>query len=140
MRSILLDTSAYSAYRSGNTLVLDSLAAVDRVYMSVFVLGELFFGFKGGDRLIENRKELDEFLRKPTVRFVGATRETAEVFGAVKSDLKHKGSPLPINDVWIAAHCIELGTVLVALDRHFLEVPGLRNWPYLGEPKEDTNG
>ena len=131
MRSILLDTSAYAAFRNGNTLVLDSLASVHRVYMSVFVLGELFFGFEGGDRSIENRQELDEFLRKPTVLFVGATRETAEVFGSVKNDLKRKGTPLPINDVWIASHCIELGTVLVALDRHFIEVPGLRAWPYL---------
>lgn len=56
MRSILLDTTAYSAYRNGNTLVLDSLAGVDRVYMSVFVLGELVFGFEGGDRSIENRR------------------------------------------------------------------------------------
>jgi tRNA(fMet)-specific endonuclease VapC len=131
LRSILLDTSAYSAYRNGNALVLDSLAGVDRVYMSVFVLGELFYGFEGGDRSIESRHELDKFLRKPTVRFVDATRETAEVFGSVKKNLKRKGTPLPINDVWIAAHCIELGTVLVALDRHFLEVPGLRTWPYM---------
>ncbi len=131
MRAVLLDTSAYSAFKSGNERLLAGIAAADRVYMSIFVLGELFFGFEGGDRSIENRNELDEFLRKPTVRFVGATRETAEIFGSVKNDLKRRGTPLPINDVWVAAHCIELGAVLVALDRHFLEVPGLRTWQYL---------
>ena len=111
--------------------MLDAIATAERVYMSVFVLGELFFGFAEGDRSLENRKELDEFLRKPTVRFVGATRETAEAFGSIRNDLKRRGTPIPINDVWVAAHCVELGAVLVALDRHFLEVPGLRIWQYL---------
>jgi predicted nucleic acid-binding protein len=111
--------------------VLDTFAGADRVYMSVFVLGELFFGFEAGERLVQNRGELDAFLGKPTVRVADASRETAEVFGAVKCDLKRRGTLLPTNDVWIAAHCIELGAVLVALDRHFLEVPGLRTWPYL---------
>jgi tRNA(fMet)-specific endonuclease VapC len=131
LKAILIDTSAYSAFKNGNEQVLAGIAAADRVYMSVFVLGELFFGFEGGDRSIENRKELDGFLRKPTVRFVGATRETAEVFGSVKDHLKRQGTPLPTNDVWVAAHCIELGAVLIAFDRHFSQVPGLRTWPYL---------
>lgn len=106
------------------------------MYLSVFVLGQLFYGFKGGDRQIENRNELDEFLRKPTVRFVGASRETAEVFGSVKNDLKRQGTPIPTNDVWVAAHCIELGAVLVALDRHFLQVAGLRTWKMMQGEKE----
>jgi tRNA(fMet)-specific endonuclease VapC len=131
LRAILMDTSAYSAFKNGSEQVLDAIAAADRVYMSIFVLGELFFGFEGGDRSIEDRRELDEFLRKPTVRFVGTTRETAEVFGSVKNDLKRQGTPLPTNDVWVAAHCIELGAVLITLDRHFLQVPGLRTWQYL---------
>jgi len=126
-----MDTSAYSAFKNGNDRVLEVIAAADRVYMSIFVLGELFAGFQGGDRPIENRKELDEFLRKPTVRFADASRETADVFGSVKDDLKRQGTPIPTNDVWVAAHCIELGAVLVAFDRHFLEVPGLRTWQYL---------
>ena len=76
---------------------MDSMAGTDRVYLSVFVMGKLYYGFEAGDRSIDNRK----------------------------------GTPLAINDVWIAAHCIESGTVLVSLDRHFLEVPGLRTWPPL---------
>ena len=131
MRAVLVDTSAYTAFKNGNETVLGSFAAAERVYMSIFVLGELFFGFEGGDKQIENRRELDEFLRKPTVRFVGGSRETAEVFGSVKNDLKRQGTPIPTYDVWVAAHCIELGAVLVTFDRHFLEVPGLRTWQYL---------
>jgi tRNA(fMet)-specific endonuclease VapC len=131
LRAVLLDTSAYSAYKSGDERVLECLAGADRVYMSVFVLGELFYGFEGGSRSIENRKELDTFLGKPTVRYVAPTRETAEVFASVKSILKRQGTLLPINDVWIAAHCIELGAVLVALDKHYLSIPGLRTWLHL---------
>lgn len=61
MKSILLDTNACFVYRNGNNLVLDGPAGVDKVYMSVFVLGELFYGFEGGERSIENRHELDKF-------------------------------------------------------------------------------
>lgn len=58
-----------------------------------------------------------------------ATEETAEVFGRVKDELRRKGKPLPINDVWIAAHALEAGATLVTLDAHFEHVAGLRRWP-----------
>jgi tRNA(fMet)-specific endonuclease VapC len=65
---------------------------------------------------------------KPTVKILNATTETSEVFGYIKSNLKIAGTPIPINDVWIAAHAIETGSVLVSFDAHFIKVPGIRLW------------
>jgi tRNA(fMet)-specific endonuclease VapC len=128
MKKILIDTSAYSHLLQGNTDVLDALARADLVYASIFVLGELYAGFRGGSKESANKNLLERFLSRPTVRILGATRETAEVFGDIKHALRQAGTPLPINDVWIAAHAIETGSILVTFDSHFNSVSGLRLW------------
>ena len=96
--------------------------------MSVFVLGELAAGFKGGDRGSKNRAQLEDFLRRPTVRVLTATQETADIFGTIKHRLKQAGTPIPINDVWIAAHATESGSYLVTGAAHFANVAGLLLW------------
>jgi len=98
------------------------------VYVSIFVLGELYAGFAGGTKERQNKETLNRFLLKPTAKILNATAETAEVFGKVKQDLKKAGTPLPINDVWIAAHAIETGSTVITYDNHFKNVAGLRLW------------
>jgi tRNA(fMet)-specific endonuclease VapC len=129
MKKILLDTNAYSAFCAGDEAVLDQLGDADVVLMSIFVLGELFAGFRGGTRNQSNRVGLRQFLTRPTVKLLFATEETAEVFGEVKEGLRRQGTPLPINDVWIAAHALEAGALLITFDGHFEKVKGLRRWP-----------
>lgn len=130
MKNILLDTNCYSAYLIGDEKVFNVLAAADRVWMSTVVLGELYTGFKGGSRLLENYSQLEIFLAKPTVHLLDVGQETAEIFGELKFRLKQAGTPLPINDVWIGAHAMETGSVLVSYDQHFTNISGLRHWPY----------
>jgi len=128
MRKVLIDTSAYSRLLRGSEEVLNALGGADIVHMSVFVLAELYAGFKGGSKEARNKDLLDRFLRRPTVRTVPATRETAEVFAGIKHALRKAGTPLPINDVWVAAHAVETGSVLVTFDAHFKQIGGLRLW------------
>jgi len=128
MKKILLDTNAYVSYLAGDHAVLDALGEAEIIYLSIFVLGELYAGFRGGSREIENCRILGRFIRKPSVSVLEAGNETAEIFGKVKNDLKVAGTPLPINDVWIAAHAIETGSVIVTYDTHFLKVSGIRVW------------
>lgn len=71
---------------------------------------------------------LRRFLDKSTVQILTATNETSEVFGIIKSELKKQGKPIPINDVWVAAHALETGSVLITYDKHFSHVPGIRLW------------
>lgn len=128
MKKIVLDTNAYTAFLAGDIRVLQALASAEIVYMSVFVLGELFAGFRSGSREGDNRSLLDRFLRKPPVHVLHASVETANVFGMLKAALKEAGTSLPINDVWIAAHAMETGAVLVSYDQHFEKIIGLRRW------------
>lgn len=131
MNKVLLDTNAFVRYLAADQKVLAGLARADRVYLSVFVLGELFAGFKAGSREKDNRRILVRFLEKPDVSVLEAGLETAEFFGMIKSGLRKSGRPIPLNDVWIAAHALETGSVLVTYDAHFLSVPGLRVWDEL---------
>ena len=132
MKKILLDTNAYVRFLRGDEKVMTYLAQADSVYMSVFVLGELYAGFKAGNKERDNRQILERFLLKPTVSVLDATMETADVFGLIMASLKKSGTPIPINDVWIAAHALETGSILVTYDDHFAVIPGLRQWDEIG--------
>jgi tRNA(fMet)-specific endonuclease VapC len=131
MSAILVDTNAYVRFLAGDERILESLGRAGRVHMSVFVLGELLAGFRAGTKEKANRKFLERFLAKPAVHVLEATRETAEYFGLIKVALKKAGRPIPLNDVWIAAHALETGSILVTYDAHFAVVPGLRTWDEL---------
>ena len=128
MKKILLDTNAYVRFLRGDEKVMTYLAQADSVHMSVFVLGELYAGFKTGAKEKDNRQILDRFLLKPTVSVLEATIETADIFGLIMASLRKSGTPLPINDIWIAAHALETGSILVTYDDHFARIPGLRLW------------
>jgi tRNA(fMet)-specific endonuclease VapC len=67
-----------------------------------------------------------------TVTILEATIETTDVFGLIMASLRKSGNPIPINDVWIAAHGLETGSILVTYDDHFAMIPGLRLWPEIG--------
>jgi tRNA(fMet)-specific endonuclease VapC len=132
MKKVLLDTNAYVRFLRGDEKVIAYLAQADNVYMSVFVLGELYAGFKAGGKEKDNRQILERFLLKPTVTVLEATTETADIFGLIAASLKKSGNPIPVNDVWIAAHALETGSILVTYDDHFARIPGLRLWVEIG--------
>jgi len=131
MKKVLIDTNAYTKLLAGKIGILDAISSADTLFMSIFVLGELNAGFRGGRKEKMNKETLQAFLLKPAVKILNATAETAEVFGMIKSDLKRAGNPIPINDVWIAAHAMETGSVIVTYDEHFKKIPGLRLWDSL---------
>ena len=128
---ILLDSNAYSRLMRGD----DQAAAVVRdateILMSAVVVGELLYGFRSGSRLERNMADLRSFLNNPYVSFVPVGPVTADRYSRVAAALRAKGSPIPTNDVWIAAHAMETGADLVSADRHFESVDGIA-WLRLG--------
>jgi len=128
VKKIIIDTNAYTRFLTGDEDVLDVIAAAETTYLSIFVLGELYAGFAGGTKESKNKDALRQFLLKATVKILNATSETAEVFGFVKSNLRMAGTPVPINDVWIAAHGIETGSTIITYDTHFKKIAGVRLW------------
>ena len=127
--NVLLDTSAYSAILRGHQPVLDVLRRSETVAVSAVVLGELYSGFRAGNRWSENTAQLAQFLSKPSVRVLNVTEETALRYAEVDVYLRKKGRPIPRNDVWIAAVALEHGLQLLTLDDRFREVPLLLTQP-----------
>lgn len=119
MKRLFLDTSAYSAFKKGGAEVIGIIRQADEVRVNSVVVGELLSGFEGGKWRDQNRSELEEFLNHETVTLQDVTHETAERYAFVRQRLKKRGTPIPSNDMWIAASAMESGSFLVTLDSDF---------------------
>ena len=122
---LVLDTSAYSHLRRGHAGVLDFVADAAVIVMPVTVLGELEAGFELGRRGQENRQALAEFLDEPFVGILDVTTETVRHYARLFAALRRAGTPIPINDVWIAAATIECHGHLLTFDSDYHRVRGL---------------
>lgn len=105
--------------------MLDLVAVAEVVLVPVTVLGELEAGFELGGRQRENRAALADFLTEPFVQVHETSAETARRYGELFARLRRAGAPVPVNDLWIAAACLDCGGHLLTLDRHFERIPGL---------------
>lgn len=126
MRPITLDTNAYTAFKRGDPTITAVLQHTPDIIVNVTVLGELLAGFAAGTRVSTNRSELTQFLSSPRVRIVTSTSATADLYALIYAALRRKGQPIPTNDLWIAASCLEHGTALLTLDAHFQAIDGLQ--------------
>jgi tRNA(fMet)-specific endonuclease VapC len=122
---LLLDTNAYVALMRGHTGVAGRVRRAERIVLSAIVAGELIFGFRNGSRYEKYISDLDDFLENRYVEFLPVSYTTADRFGRIAAFLRRKGTPLPANDIWIAAHAIESGAELLSFDRHFENIDGL---------------
>ena len=122
---LVLDTSAYSRLRHGHEAVLDAVAAAEAVLLPATVLGELEAAFELGERSKENRVVLAGFLDEPFVSILPTNRAVARRYGRVFAGLRRAGTPIPVNDIWIAATVLDCGGQLLTFDRHFRKVQGL---------------
>lgn len=123
MSRLLLDTTAYSAMRRGDDRLVEPLREASEVALTPVVLGELLYGFAGGRLERENRRLLRAFLETERVRVVDIDEETAERYAAIRDHLRRQGTPIPTNDLWIAASAAQHGLTVLSLDKHFKDVP-----------------
>ena len=128
---ILLDSNAYSRLMRGDPQTAGVVRDATGILMSAVVIGELLYGFRSGSRFERNAADLRSFLNNPYVSFVPVGPVTADRYSRIAAALRAKGSPIPTNDVWIAAHAMETGADLVSADRHFEAVDGIA-WQRLG--------
>jgi tRNA(fMet)-specific endonuclease VapC len=122
---VCLDTNAYSRLMSGHAPLTQLLESVDDVLIPATVLGELHAGFEMGARCAANRRQLDDFLAQPGVGTIPVTADIAERYGLLVGQLTRQGTPIPTNDIWIAATVLETGARLVSYDSHFRNIPGI---------------
>jgi predicted nucleic acid-binding protein len=127
---LLLDTNAYSALAKGDASLAESVRRARAIAFSAVVAGELLHGFRAGSRYEKNLSLLQDFLDEPFVEFLPVSFTTAERFARIATDLRKRGTPIPTNDIWIAAHAMESGAELLSFDGHFGTIEGLA-WTHL---------
>ena len=125
MKNLLIDTNIYSHAMRGDPGVISVLQQADEIAISAISIGELLSGFKRGKKERGNRKELNEFLDAPRVTIYPIDENSADFYAEILNMLREKGTPVPTNDIWIAAVAFQYGLRLYSKDRHFQKIPGL---------------
>jgi tRNA(fMet)-specific endonuclease VapC len=119
----VLDTSVYVDFAEGRAEVVDLLATrSEEILLPTIVLGELFYGFTKGSRSVYNEEKLRDFIVTLGVAILDVNEGVARKYAVIFSGLMKNGTPIPINDVWIAACCMNAGGTLLTRDRHFEQV------------------
>ncbi len=122
---LAIDTNAYRLMMDGEPEAVRLARTAERLLMPVPVLAELRFGFLNGTKGRENEANLVRFLDRPRVEILRCDEETAVRYAELKLQLKKAGTPIPINDVWIAALALQHHATLFTRDADFERIPQL---------------
>jgi tRNA(fMet)-specific endonuclease VapC len=122
---LALDTNRYTDLTRGDAAVVMLVERAEEVLLPFIVLAELRAGFSVGTRGAENERVLRRFLMKRGVTVLFADEQTIEHYVSIFRQLRRQGTPIPTNDLWIAALVLQHGLVLCARDRHFDHLPQL---------------
>ncbi len=122
---VALDTNRYCDLCRGDEELVASLEHAETVFLPFVVVGELRAGFAVGSRRQENERVLRRFLGKPGVSVLFASDATTRSYANLYRQLRSQGTPIPTNDLWIAALVAEHDLALLSRDQHFHHLPQL---------------
>jgi len=122
---LALDTNRYTDLCRGAESVVQTVEFADEVWLPFIVLGELRASFAVGSQGSRNEAVLRRFLLKSGVAVLYADEQTTHHYAAVYRQLRKQGTPIPTNDMWIAALVLQHSLVLYARDTHFDALPQL---------------
>ena len=132
---ICLDTSGYSHFRRGVREAVRIVARARSVVVPAIVLGELKVGFRLGTQRAENEERLRQFIQEPVVAILNVDDEAASHYADIVVELRRSGTPLPTNDIWIAALAAREGATVVTADGHFAYIRRVGSLIVSPEPK-----
>lgn len=121
---MILDTNALSAWAEGRTEIMAALRSAERLVVPSIVLGEYYFGI----RQSRYRSRYEDWLARylPLTEIAAVTSATADVYADIRVRLRRSGTPIPPNDVWIAALARQHDLPVLSNDRHLDTVDGVR--------------
>ena len=120
---VALDTNRYTDLCRGQPEAVEPVVRAELVMVPFVVLAELRAGFQVGTRARENERVLIRFLNSPRVRVLLPDDQTTHHYATLFAQLRRQGTPIPTNDLWIAALVVQHDLVLLARDGHFGHLP-----------------
>ena len=123
--NLCLDTNTYSAFLAGKAAAVKRISQVEHIWLPAPVLGELRAGFAKGSKAAANELLLQEFLASQHVHVIAIDEAVTRCYAKIFDQLRKDGSPIPTNDLWIAACVMHVGFALYSLDAHFKHVQGI---------------
>lgn len=120
---IAIDSNRYVDFVKGQESVVAVIQDSAEINVPLIVLAELRGGFEHGSRRAENERALVRFLNSPRVKILYPDDATSFHYARLSSQLRKQGTPIPANDLWIAALVVQHELVLFARDKHFDRLP-----------------
>ncbi|HLC28855.1 MAG TPA: type II toxin-antitoxin system VapC family toxin [Dehalococcoidia bacterium] len=120
---MIVDTNAVSAWRDGDDDLLEVMASARQLALPVIAVGEYRYGIGQSTHRLRAEAWLDTLVQ--TIRVLAVNLETAHSYAVVRAMLQRKGSPIPANDMWIAALALQHRLPVLSRDAHFDAVDGL---------------
>ncbi len=122
---IAIDTNRYRDFCSGEADAVETLAGADEVILPFVVIAELRAGFLCGKLSRKNESVLQRFLGRPRVKVIYPDEQTTHHYARVFLQLRSQGTPIPTNDMWLAALVTQHNLHLYSRDSHFEYLPQL---------------
>jgi predicted nucleic acid-binding protein len=117
---LVLDTNIYCDFAEGLPDAVDAIATYGQsIFIPSVVIVELFFGFMKGRRQQFNEKKLRQVVSRLKIEIIDVNTDVARKYAMIYLSLQERGIKIPINDVWIAACCMEVGGILLTREKHF---------------------
>lgn len=123
--TLVVDTNAYSAFCRGTESVINAFEEADALIVPSIVAGELYSGFLQGNRREANWLEFNTFLSQSGISLQSIGQKEAEKYALLVKNLKEAGTPVPTNDIWIAATALACGAAVITRDIHFNDMKGV---------------
>jgi predicted nucleic acid-binding protein len=125
---VILDTNGLSAVADGDAALEPILRNAAELAVPAVVLGEYRYGIQQS----RDRQRYEQWLTETvsSYRVLDVDADTAISYATIRTELKRAGTPIPSNDVWIAALCRQHSFSLISRDHHFDLVRGIKriNW------------
>jgi len=122
---VALDTNRYVDFCRGEPEAVQVVQQAHEIFLPFVVIAELRAGFLCGTRGRQNERTLTKFLNSDRVRVLHTDEQTTHHYARLFKQLREQGTPIPTNDIWIAALVAQHDLALFARDRHFDHLPQL---------------
>ena len=122
---ILIDSNRFIDFCAGDPAAVDAFEQAALLVVPFIVLAEIRVGAQSIKRGDAQARVLGELLQQPGVRVAHSSDATAHHYAALYARLKKAGTPIPTNDIWIAALAIEHSLILYTRDAHFDRLPAI---------------